>query len=124
MLLELAYEAMDDSGYLRNHRRESSDPVGCFIGASFVEYLDNTNSNPPTAYTSTGTIRAFLCGRLSYYFGWEGRFSPRACLFKSLTRDRTCGGPGYRLLVFFGGNQPSMQSNPERRVHHGTIRGC
>ncbi|ESZ91464.1 BcPKS16, polyketide synthase [Sclerotinia borealis F-4128] len=72
VLLELAYEAMESSGYLRSHRREHNDPIGCFIGASFVEYLDNTNSNAPTAYTSTGTIRAFLCGKISYYFGWSG----------------------------------------------------
>ncbi|KAF7886672.1 uncharacterized protein EAF02_003319 [Botrytis sinoallii] len=72
ILLELAYEAMESSGYLRLHKRENNDPIGCFIGASFVEYLDNTNSNAPTAYTSTGTIRAFLCGKISYYFGWSG----------------------------------------------------
>ncbi|RAK80213.1 uncharacterized protein BO72DRAFT_484062 [Aspergillus fijiensis CBS 313.89] len=72
VLLELAYEAMESSGYLKSHRRDRGDSVGCFIGASFVEYLDNTNAHAPTAYTSTGTIRAFLCGRLSYYFGWRG----------------------------------------------------
>ncbi|RAL60849.1 hypothetical protein DID88_010174 [Monilinia fructigena] len=72
ILLEIAYEAMESSGYMRSHKRENNDPIGCFIGASFVEYLDNTNSNPPTAYTSTGTIRAFLCGKISYYFGWSG----------------------------------------------------
>lgn len=72
ILLELAYEAMESSGYLRTHERKAGDSIGCFIGASFCEYLDNTNSHPPTAYTSTGTIRAFLCGRLSYYFGWSG----------------------------------------------------
>ena len=72
ILLELAYEAMESSGYLGTHKRERGDPIGCFIGASFCEFLDNTNANPPSAYTSTGTIRAFLCGRLSYYFGWSG----------------------------------------------------
>ena len=72
MLLELAYETMESSGYMRNHERARGDNVGCFIGASFVEYLDNTNAHPPTAYTSTGTIRAFLCGRLSWFFGWTG----------------------------------------------------
>nr|WPM83318.1 ProsJ [Phaeosphaeria sp.] len=72
MLLELAYEAMECSGYTHSHIRSRGDTVGCFIGASFVEYLDNTNAYPPTAYTSTGTIRAFLCGRLSYHFGWSG----------------------------------------------------
>lgn len=72
ILLELSYEAMESSGYTRSHVREHGDAVGCFIGGSFVEYLDNTNAHTPTAYTSTGTIRAFLCGRLSYYFGWTG----------------------------------------------------
>lgn len=72
MLLELSYEAMESSGYTRSHVRSRGDPVGCFIGASFVEYLDNTNAYAPTAYTSSGTIRAFLCGRLSYHFGWSG----------------------------------------------------
>ncbi|PYH92048.1 ketoacyl-synt-domain-containing protein [Aspergillus ellipticus CBS 707.79] len=71
-LLELAYEALEESGYMKTHQRERADPVGCFIGASFLEYLDNTCAHPPTAYTAPGTIRAFLCGRLSYYFGWRG----------------------------------------------------
>ena len=72
VLLELAFQAMDSSDYLGSHQRESGDHVRCLIGASFAEYLDNTNAHPPTAYTSTGMIRAFLCGRISYYFGWSG----------------------------------------------------
>ena len=48
ILLETAVQAMESSGYLRHHKRESGDPVGCFIGASFVEYLDNTSANAPT----------------------------------------------------------------------------
>ncbi|KAI4253111.1 MAG: hypothetical protein LQ352_003890 [Teloschistes flavicans] len=72
ILLELAYQAMESSGYLRHHQRESNDAIGCFIGASFTEYLENTCSHAPSAYSSTGTIRAFLCGRISYYFGWSG----------------------------------------------------
>ncbi|KAL8933262.1 MAG: hypothetical protein Q9211_005878, partial [Gyalolechia sp. 1 TL-2023] len=72
ILLELAYQAMESSGYLRTHQRESGDPVGCFIGASFTEYLENTSSHASTAYSATGTIRAFLSGKISYYFGWSG----------------------------------------------------
>ena len=64
VLLELAFQAMDSSGYLGSHQRESGDHVGCFIGASFAEYLDNTNAHPPTAYTSPGMISAFLWGRI------------------------------------------------------------
>ena len=92
VLLELAYQAMESSGYLGSHRRESGDPVGCFIGASFVEYLDNTNSNPPTAYTSTGTIRAFLSGKISYYFGWTGpsEILDTACSSSLVAINRAC----------------------------------
>lgn len=72
LLLETAYQAMESSGYLRSHRREDGNRVGVYIGASFVDYLEHTSAHPPTAYTSTGTIRAFLCGKISYYFGWSG----------------------------------------------------
>lgn len=92
ILLELAYEAMDSSGYLHSHRRESGDKVGCFIGASFAEYLDNTNAHAPSAYTSTGTIRAFLCGRVSYYFGWSGpaEVIDTACSSSLVAINRAC----------------------------------
>ena len=92
VLLELAYQAMESSGYLASHRREAGDSVGCFIGASFAEYLDNTNAHPPTAYTSTGTIRAFLCGRISYYFGWSGpsEVLDTACSSSLVAINRAC----------------------------------
>ncbi|KAK3323020.1 non-reduced type polyketide synthase protein [Apodospora peruviana] len=64
LLLELSFEALHGAGYLVNHETAKRDDVGCFIGSSFVDYLDNTGSHAPTAYTSTGTIRAFLCGRI------------------------------------------------------------
>ncbi|KAH7413722.1 hypothetical protein DE146DRAFT_4067 [Phaeosphaeria sp. MPI-PUGE-AT-0046c] len=92
LLLELSYEALDSSGYLATHVREQGDDVGCFIGASFVEYLDNTNAQPPTAYTSIGTIRGFLCGRLSYYYGWTGpaEVIDTACSSSLVAIHRAC----------------------------------
>ena len=92
VLLELAFQAMDSSGYLASHKREAGDPVCCFIGASFAEYLDNTNAHAPTAYTSTGTIRAFLCGRISYYFGWSGpsEVVDTACSSSLVAIHRAC----------------------------------
>ncbi|KAL9046401.1 MAG: hypothetical protein Q9214_000753 [Letrouitia sp. 1 TL-2023] len=92
VLLELAYQALDSSGYLKTHRRESGDPVGCFIGASFAEYLDNTNAYAPTAYTSTGTIRAFLCGKISYCYGWSGpsEVIDTACSSSLVAINRAC----------------------------------
>lgn len=70
LLLETAYHAIESSGCCCTDTRGAR--VGVFVGASTVEYLANTSSYPPTAYTSMGTLRAFLCGRISYYFGWTG----------------------------------------------------
>lgn len=92
VLLELAYQAMESSGYLRTHQREAGDGVGCFIGASFTEYLDNTCSHAPTAYTGPGTIRAFLCGKISYHFGWTGpsEVIDTACSASLVAVHRAC----------------------------------
>ena len=92
ILLETAYQAMESSGYLGSHQRERGDPVGVFLGASFVEYLDNTSANPPTAYTSTGTIRAFLSGKISYHFGWTGpsEILDTACSSSLVAINRAC----------------------------------
>ncbi|KAK4180914.1 conidial yellow pigment biosynthesis polyketide synthase [Triangularia setosa] len=89
LLLELSHEALDSSGYFA---AESDENIGCFIGASFVEYLDNTNSHAPTAYTSTGTIRAFLCGRISYHYGWSGpaEVIDTACSSSLVAINRAC----------------------------------
>jgi 3-oxoacyl-(acyl-carrier-protein) synthase len=92
LLLELSFEALEASGYLATHSRDAGDNVGCFIGASLVEYLDNTNCHPPTAYTSTGTIRAFLCGRLSHFYGWSGpaEVVDTACSSSLVAINRAC----------------------------------
>ncbi|KAJ6278464.1 hypothetical protein J3E71DRAFT_183061 [Bipolaris maydis] len=92
ILLELTYEALDSAGYLRRHRRENGDKVGCFIGASYVEYADNTNAYPPTAYSAVGTIRAFLCGKLSHCYGWTGpaEVIDTACSSSLVAINRAC----------------------------------
>jgi acyl transferase domain-containing protein/SAM-dependent methyltransferase/aryl carrier-like protein len=92
MLLELSHEALESAGYLSTHSREQGDNVGCFIGASFVEYLDNTSAHAPTAFTSTGTIRAFLCGRISYQYGWSGpaEVLDTACSSSLVAIHRAC----------------------------------
>nr|AOO87096.1 polyketide synthase [Alternaria alternantherae] len=92
ILLELTFQALDSAGYLRRHVRENGDRVGCFIGASFVEYTDNTGAHAPTAYTATGTIRAFLCGRLSYHYGWTGpaEVIDTACSSSLVAINRAC----------------------------------
>ena len=92
ILLETAVEAMESSGYLRRHRRESGDPVGCFIGAAYTEYRENTCTNAPTAFTAIGTLNAFLCGRISYHFGWTGpsEVVDTACSASLVAVHRAC----------------------------------
>ena len=92
LLLELTFQALDSAGYLRRHSRESGDRVGCFIGASFIEYTDNTGAHAPTAYTATGTIRAFLCGRISHFYGWTGpaEVIDTACSSSLVAINRAC----------------------------------
>lgn len=72
LLLICAYEAMDACGYLHHHQRGNGDPIGCFIGASYTEYCENVTAYSPSAFAATGTIRAFLSGKISYHFGWTG----------------------------------------------------
>lgn len=92
LLLETAFQAMDSSGYLHDHQRERGDPVGCFIGASYTEYLENTSAYSPSAFTATSTIRAFLSGKISYHFGWTGpsEVIDTACSSSLVAVHRAC----------------------------------
>ncbi|KAH7094593.1 BcPKS16, polyketide synthase [Paraphoma chrysanthemicola] len=92
ILLEVAYQAMESSGYMATHDRGAGDPVGCFIGMSLIEYLENSTCHAPSASTSTGTLGAFLCGRLSHYFGWTGPSETvdTACSSSLVAINRAC----------------------------------
>lgn len=92
LLLETSYQALESSGYLRTHKPDEGDNVGVFIGASLVEYLSNTSSHPPTAYNSVGTLRAFLCGRISHHYGWTGpaEVIDTACSSSLVAVNRAC----------------------------------
>ncbi|KAK3324851.1 putative polyketide synthase [Apodospora peruviana] len=92
LLLETAYEALDESGYLRHHSRNDFDNVGCFLGSTYTEYLENTTAYSPTAYTATGTIRAFQSGKISYFFGWSGpsEVIDTACSASLVAIHRAC----------------------------------
>ena len=70
ILLQVAYEALEMSGYFAESSK--AQDIGCFIGACATDYDFNVASHPPTAYSATGTLRSFLSGKLSHYFGWSG----------------------------------------------------
>jgi acyl transferase domain-containing protein/acyl carrier protein/nucleoside-diphosphate-sugar epimerase/SAM-dependent methyltransferase len=79
LLLQVAYEAMQSSQYFDGN--ENPRDFGCYVGVGSVDYQDNIYSHQPTAYSAVGSLRAFLSGRISHYFGWTG---------PSITYDTAC----------------------------------
>ncbi|KAF8157842.1 polyketide beta-ketoacyl-synthase [Crassisporium funariophilum] len=72
VLLHVAYEALEDAGYVPNSTPSfNPEAIGCFIGAATADYVQNLRSNIDLHY-STGTLKAFLSGRLSYCLGLGG----------------------------------------------------
>lgn len=70
LLLQVAYQAVEQSGYFQS--QSSSTDVGCYIGTCAVDYENNIACQEPNAFSSTGTLRGFIAGRISHYFGWTG----------------------------------------------------
>ena len=81
LLLQVAYEALESAGYFGEFNRAANDDIGVYLGACSNDYNDNVASHPPNAFSSLGTLRAFLAGRISHYFGWTG---------PSITYDTAC----------------------------------
>lgn len=79
LLLEVAYQALESAGFFGP--REQELDVGCFVGACASDYNDNVASHPPNAYSTLGSLRAFLTGRISHNFGFSG---------PSVTYDTAC----------------------------------
>ncbi|PVH96863.1 ketoacyl-synt-domain-containing protein [Periconia macrospinosa] len=79
LLLEGSYLALESAGYFTQDEIEEN--VGCFIGVATGDYHDNIASNPVSAFSALGELRAFLCGRISYHYGWTG---------PSMTFDTAC----------------------------------
>jgi acyl transferase domain-containing protein len=79
LLLQCAYQAVEMSGYFNNDKNDQN--VGCYIGMCGNDYVTNTSHHAPNAFTATGTLRSFVAGKLSHYFGWLG---------PSLTLDTAC----------------------------------
>ena len=81
LLLQCAYQAIESSGYFSEGEKSRPTDIGCYVGACANDYNDNVASHPPTAFSSLGTLRAFLSGKISHHFGWTG---------PSVTYDTAC----------------------------------
>lgn len=82
MLLEETYHAMESSGQWATGHTHGED-IGVYMGVATDDYYDNVNSHAPNAFSATGTLRAFLSGKISHFFGWTG---------PSITLDTACSG--------------------------------
>ncbi|KAF8630985.1 hypothetical protein AX15_002695 [Amanita polypyramis BW_CC] len=72
ILLHTAYEALENAGYVPNSSPTfHPDRFGCFIGAATQDYVHNLKDDIDVYY-STGTLRAFLSGRISYAMQLNG----------------------------------------------------
>ncbi|KAI1086282.1 putative polyketide synthase [Rostrohypoxylon terebratum] len=69
LLLQVAYQAVEQSGYLNN---PSPSDVGVFLGTTGNDYQANAASQAANAFTTTGNLLGFLAGKISHQFGWTG----------------------------------------------------
>ena len=82
LMLELAWEALDDAGIPPPGLVESR--TGVFVGALFTDYArlqDRAGAEAITTHTSTGGAACILANRISYALGLQG---------PSLTLDTAC----------------------------------
>jgi acyl transferase domain-containing protein/acyl carrier protein len=74
LLLELAWRAFEDAGI--DPQRLRGAPVGVFLGMTNSEYShahrESYRRELIDAYSLTGTTSSGACGRISYFFGFEG----------------------------------------------------
>ncbi|KAL7940701.1 hypothetical protein V8C42DRAFT_361770 [Trichoderma barbatum] len=81
MALQVAYEAMESSGYCGLRSGDFDQEIGCYIGVANDDYDCNVASHPINAFSLTGTLRSYIAGRISHFFGWSG---------PSVTIDTAC----------------------------------
>ena len=70
LVLQVAYEALESSGYFSE--KSPKKDIGCYMGVAASDYEDNVASHPPTAFSVSGMVRAFVSGKISHFFGWNG----------------------------------------------------
>lgn len=81
VLMEAVYEALESGGHTIESLRGSDTAV--YVGTMGVDYSDTLIRDTATipTYFATGTNRAIMSNRLSYFFDWHG---------PSMTIDTAC----------------------------------
>lgn len=70
LMLEIAYQAVEQSGYFRSPDVDSK--IGCYIGVCAADYEHNVACYAPNAFSAIGNLKSFIAGKISHYFGWTG----------------------------------------------------
>ncbi|KAF7183364.1 hypothetical protein CNMCM7691_003563 [Aspergillus felis] len=92
LLLQATLHALDDAGYVPDSTPSfQKDSVGCYVGIATGDYVDNLRDDIDVYY-STGTLRAFLSGRISYNFKFSGpsMVVDTACSASSVAMYQAC----------------------------------
>ncbi|KAL2813644.1 hypothetical protein BDW59DRAFT_167452 [Aspergillus cavernicola] len=88
LLMEVAYQALECAEYHGPSGSKAQRDIGCYIGLCETDYNDNVTSHQPNAFSSLGTLRAFITGKISHFFGWTG---------PSITYDTACSSSGVAI---------------------------
>src|SRR5215471_1307510 len=72
LILELAWEALEDAGVLSARLRRSRTAVYVAVGFNDYGVLSLQRGHPMTAFTLTGNAPSFAANRLSQLFGFVG----------------------------------------------------
>ncbi|KAH6634631.1 polyketide synthase, partial [Chaetomium sp. MPI-SDFR-AT-0129] len=72
LMLQIAYQAVEQSGHFNRPQDERDDHIGVYIGVGLVDYERNIACSPANAYSATGNLKAFAAGKISHTFGWTG----------------------------------------------------
>ncbi|KAK3367533.1 hypothetical protein B0H63DRAFT_535507 [Podospora didyma] len=70
-MLQAAYQAVEQSGYFDNAAPKRKK-IGCYIGICNGDYENIMACYRPNAFTAVGNLKAFIAGKISHWFGWEG----------------------------------------------------
>lgn len=106
LALMVAYEAIESSGYYRSDPAAAAEvekQIGCYLGVGAVEYENNVASQDANAFAAVGTLRAFISGRISHFFGWTG---------PSITFDTACSSSAVAI------HTACKVSTPTRHLSH------
>lgn len=85
LALQVSYQALESAGYFSRNASERERDVGFYLGTCTHGYHENVACHHPSAFSLTGSIRPFIAGKVSYYYGWTG---------PAVSTDTACAASG------------------------------